>query len=141
MARTQDFSALFGHPLLVGFGRLETALTDAMGRGQGDNFPPYNVEQLSSDHLVMTFALAGFRPEDLDVVQQGRHLLLSGQMPENKDASYIHRGIAARGFRRRFLLADGYDVTACTLKDGLLRIDVVRPDQDDAPRTIPVTIG
>lgn len=139
MARTQDYSALFGHPLLVGFGRLETALSDAMGRGQGDSFPPYNVEQVTPDHLVMTFALAGFQREEIEVVQQGRNLRLSGQMAEKANASYLHRGIAARGFRRRFLLADGYDVTGCTLADGLLRIDIIRPDQDDEARVIPVT--
>ncbi|MEO0410929.1 MAG: Hsp20 family protein [Pseudomonadota bacterium] len=139
MARTQDFSALFGHPLLVGFGRLENALTDAMGGGQGDSFPPYNVEQVTADHLVMTFAVAGFQRGDIEVVQHGRHLKLTGQMTDKADASYLHRGIAARGFRRRFLLADGYDVTACTLQDGLLRVDIVRPDQDEAARTIPIT--
>lgn len=135
----QDVSRLFTHPLLIGFGQLEQSFAETVGRGQGDSFPPYNVEQTSPHALQMTFAVAGFRSEDLDVLQEGRHLKLSGQMPEKKDAAYLHRGIAARGFRRQFLLADGYDVSGADLRDGLLTITIERPPEKTSARTIAIT--
>lgn len=138
MAR-KDTSALFTHPLLIGFGHLEDSFAETLGRGQGDSFPPYNVEQISPHSLEMTFALAGFREADIDVVQDGRHLKLSGQIPERTQATFLHRGIAARGFRRRFLLADGYDVTAAQMRDGLLILSVERPPEQPKERKIPVT--
>lgn len=136
---SRDTSTIFTHPLLIGFGHMEESLAETIGRGKGDSFPPYNVEQITPLRLEMTFALAGFREDDLEIVQDGRHLKLEGEMPDRPDATFLHRGIAARGFRRRFLLADGYDVTAAQLRDGLLIVTVERPPEAPKERKISIT--
>jgi len=133
-----DLSTLFAHPLLIGFGHLEESFAETLGRGQGDSFPPYNVEQITPHKLAMTFALAGFRQDDIDIVQDGRHLKLAGKMPDKPDATYLHKGIASRGFRRRFMLADGYHVTAAELRDGLLTLTIERPPEKNQERKIPI---
>lgn len=135
----RDTSTMFTHPLLIGFGHLEESFAETVGRGQGDSFPPYNVEQTTPHQLQMTFAVAGFRSDNIEVVQEGRHLKLSGQMPEKPQATFLHRGIAARGFRRRFLLAEGYDISAADLQDGLLTLTIERPPEKPQERRIDIT--
>ena len=89
-------------------------------------------------------AVAGFSPDQLEVAVEDNQLLVSGRREgEGKDGSaYLHRGIAARGFQRSFVLADGMEVEGAVLEHGLLHLDVVRPEPQRSVRRIPIrTVG
>lgn len=111
----------------VGFDRLFDLLeSQARGSG-GDNYPPFNIERRGEDRYRITLAVAGFRPDDLDITQQENLLVVQGKKRDEHDAGeMLHLGIANRGFERRFELADYVRVDNADLADGLLAIDLVR---------------
>jgi len=111
----------------VGFDRLFDSLESA-SRAEPDNFPPYDIEKLSDDSYRITLAVAGFRREEIDIVAHQNLLTISGRRGEdrNDNGNYLHVGIAARAFERRFELADFVRVTDADLADGLLRIGLRR---------------
>ncbi|MDZ4737027.1 MAG: Hsp20 family protein [Rhodospirillaceae bacterium] len=115
--------SLFNHPLLLGFDQLERAL-DRISK-QGDNYPPYNIEEQGEGRLRITLAVAGFAIDDLDIRQEDNQLVVRGK--QNDDANgraYLYRGIAARQFQKSFLLAEGVEVAGAALENGLLHIDL-----------------
>ncbi|MFM6933505.1 MAG: Hsp20 family protein [Novosphingobium sp.] len=111
----------------VGFDRLFDLLENA-GRSSGDNYPPFNIERRGDDSYRITLAVAGFKPDELDITAQQNLLVVSGRKaPETQDAAqFLHVGIAQRGFERRFELADFVRAENANLEDGLLLIDLVR---------------
>jgi HSP20 family molecular chaperone IbpA len=115
-----------------------------VAKAAGETYPPYNVEETSDDHVRITLAVAGFSDRDLEVCVEGRQLIVTGRR-DVKDGegerAYLHRGIAARGFTRAFVLADGLEVEAARLEHGLLHIDVVRPEPSTRSRKIPIQTG
>lgn len=124
------YSAL-NSPLLLGFDHLER-LVDSVAKASADGYPPYNIEQIDESGLRITLAVAGFRRADLDVQVEENQLLVRGRQPdEPEDRVYLHRGIAGRQFQRRFVLAEGIEVSAANLEHGLLHIDLerLRPEQ------------
>ena len=119
--------SLFNSPLLLGFDQVERLL-DSVAKSSADGYPPYNVEQLSEDALRITLAVAGFGRDDLSVALEGSQLVIRGRQPEEATRRvYLHRGIAARQFQRRFVLAEGIEVVGAVMEDGLLHIDLRRP--------------
>ena len=130
-------STLFNSPLLLGFDQLEDALNQVSKHGT-DGYPPYNVEELSADRLRITLAVAGFSRSDLSIQLERNQLVIEGRQQNAEDAVYLHRGIAARRFKRSFMLADGIEVTEASLEHGLLHIDLQRPEQHAAVRTIEI---
>jgi len=111
----------------VGFDRLFDLLENQVRGPQGDNFPPFNIERRSEDAYRITIAVAGFRPEDLDLTAQQNLLVIQGRKrDEQAGGDMLHVGIANRGFERRFELADFVRVENADLADGLLVIDLVR---------------
>ena len=130
-------STLFNSPLLLGFDQFEDALNQVSKHGT-DGYPPYNVEELSADRLRITLAVAGFSRGDLSIQLERSQLVIEGRQQSAEDAVYLHRGIAARRFKRSFMLADGIEVTEATLEHGLLHIDLRRPEQHAAVRTIEI---
>ncbi len=112
----------------VGFDRLFDLLENQVrNTGSGDNYPPYNVERRGDDAYRITLAIAGFRPEDLDITAHQNLLVIQGRKrDETVDGEMLHIGIANRGFERRFELADFVRVEHADLADGLLVIDLVR---------------
>jgi HSP20 family molecular chaperone IbpA len=115
--------SLFNHPLLLGFDQLERAL-DRISK-QGDNYPPYNIEEQGEDRLRITLAVAGFAIDDLDIRQEDNQLMVRGkQSDEPNGRAYLYRGIAARQFQKAFLLAEGVEVAGAFLENGLLHIDL-----------------
>jgi len=132
-------SGPFDSPFLLGFDQTR-ALIDRAQRAAGDAYPPYNVEQIGNV-VRITLAVAGFAPEELSVTVEGRQLVLTGKRDESlkPEGQYLHRGIAARGFVRTFVLADGMEVAASKLQHGLLHVDLVQPDQQRATRRIPIS--
>jgi HSP20 family molecular chaperone IbpA len=129
-------------PFLLGFDEIERAL-DRVGKS-ADGYPPYNIERLGPegnkpDRLRITLAVAGFSPDALDVSVEDNELVIHGRQSEDdKDRVFLHRGIAARQFQRTFVLADGMQVMGAELKDGLLSVDLERPETVRAPRRIQI---
>ncbi|MDQ4137123.1 MAG: Hsp20 family protein [Pseudomonadota bacterium] len=132
----------FGHPFLVGFDEIEQAL-DRVAKTGGDGYPPYNIERLprtddAPERLRITLAVAGFGQDQLEVTLEESQLVIRGRQTDDKARDFIHRGIAARQFQRTFLLADGMEVLGADLSDGLLSIDLARPEPERIVRKIDI---
>ncbi len=123
---------------MLGFDHLER-LVDSVAKSSADGYPPYNIEQLGENSIRITLAVAGFARRDLDVQLEDNQLLIRGRQPdEQEDRIFLHRGIAGRQFQRRFVLAEGLEVTAANMENGLLHIDLVRPQPITRTRTIDI---
>ncbi len=135
--------SLLSSPLLLGFEEIER-LIDRVGKGgSGDGYPPYNIERIARSDggpevLRITLAVAGFRREDLDITVEDKQLVIRGRQQDDKGREYLHRGIAARQFQRTFVLADGIEVRAADLDNGLLAIDLVRHEPERLVRKIDI---
>lgn len=116
----------------VGFDRLFDLLENQTRANTGDNYPPFNIAKRGEDNYRITLAVAGFRPQDIDITAQQNLLVVQGNKREDTDdeSELIHVGIANRGFERRFELADYVRVENADLADGLLIIDLVREVPD-----------
>lgn len=136
--RSFDFSPLFRST--VGFDRLATLLDGAARLDETAGYPPYNIEKTGADAYRVTMAVAGFTPEELSVVAEANSLTISGKTQrDDSQAKYLHRGIAARAFERKFDLADHIKVAGASLDNGLLSVDLVREVPEALkPRTIKV---
>lgn len=122
---TFDFSPLFR--TMVGFDRLNQALEHARHVDESSvSYPPYNIETTGENAYTITMAVAGFGKNDISIESKENELVVTGKKQEPKDAKYLHRGIAARNFERRFQLADYVRVSDASLVDGLLHVDLVR---------------
>jgi len=125
--RTYDFSPLFRST--IGFDRLFDLIENNARLQQGDNYPPFNIERLSEDRYRVTLAVAGFRPDEIDITAQQNLLQVVGRKDDNASSDrskFLHVGIANRSFERRFELADFVRVEKADLADGLLTVDLVR---------------
>jgi HSP20 family molecular chaperone IbpA len=132
----------FGHPFLLGFDEIEQAL-DRVAKGAGDGYPPYNIERLARtedepERLRITLAVAGFTRDQLEITLEESQLVIRGRQSDDKTRQYLHRGIAARQFQRAFLLADGMEVLGADLTNGLLSIDLARPEPERVVRRIDI---
>ena len=130
---------LFDSPFLLGFEHTR-ALIERAAKAAADSYPPYNVEQTAEQRFCITLAVAGFSPDQLSVTVENNQLVVSGKRDGDgrADAAYLHRGIAARGFMRSFVLADGMEVEGAVLEHGLLHIDVVRLEPERHVRRIAI---
>jgi len=132
--------AAFSSPLLLGFEDIERAI-DRLSKGVGDGYPPYNIERLArtanrAETLRITLAVAGFTGDDLEVLVEDNELVIRGKQPEEPARQYLHRGIAARQFQKTFVLAEGIEVKGADLADGLLSVDLVRPEAERVAQRI-----
>lgn len=129
---------LGAHPFLLGFEELERRM-ELTAKAGSDGYPPYNIEQTSPHSYRITLAVAGFREEDLSITLEDGQLVIRGQQAE-VDASrvFLHRGIAARQFRRTFVLADGVEVGSATMENGLLHVDLERREPEKVIQTIKI---
>jgi HSP20 family molecular chaperone IbpA len=137
MARIPSLSS----PFLLGFDEIERAL-DRVAKA-ADGYPPYNIERLARkdgrpERLRITLAVAGFARDELDVTIEESQLVIRGRQNDEETRQYLHRGIAARQFQRTFVLADGMEVLGADLKNGLLSIDLVRPEPERVVKTIAI---
>ena len=138
MSRVPSLSS----PFLIGFDQIERAL-DRVAKA-ADGYPPYNIERLAPDErnperLRITLAVAGFTLDQLEVTLEEKELAIRGRQQDDKSRQYLHRGIAARQFQRTFVLADGMQVMGADLKNGLLSIDLARPEPTRTVRTVNIT--
>ena len=126
------------HPHLLGFDQIER-LAERAAKG-AEGYPPYNIEHHAPDGFTITLAVAGFAESDLTVALENRQLTISGRQPESsEDRVFLHRGIAARAFQRSFVLADGVEVGAARLENGLLSISLQRRQLQSIVQTIPIS--
>ncbi len=130
------------HPFLLGFDQLER-LVERTAKSGTDGYPPFNIEQSSENGFRITLAVAGFREDDISITVEDRQLAIRGRQAEEADGArvFLHRGIAARAFRRDFVLADGVEVAGARMENGLLHVDLVRAVPDKVVQTVRITKG
>jgi len=133
----------FSSPLLLGFDTIEKTLERVAKNGDG--YPPYNIERLAAsegagERLRITLAVAGFSDADLEVTVEDNELTVRGRQTDDCERIFLHRGIAARQFQRVFVLADGMKVVGADLKNGLLAIDLDRPEAERLVRKINISV-
>ena len=138
--RTFDLSPLYRST--VGFDRLFSLLDQGL-EGGAPGYPPYNIERMARENgrperLRITLAVAGFAREELDITIEENQLMIRGRQNDEQTRHYLHRGIAARQFQRTFVLADGMEVLGADLKNGLLSIDLARPEPEREVKTIAI---
>ncbi|MDW3205202.1 MAG: Hsp20 family protein [Alphaproteobacteria bacterium] len=133
---------LFNSPLLLGFDEIERTL-DRVAKMSSDGYPPYNIEQLDEDRIRITLAVAGFSEEDLTIQREDDQLIVIGRQAseDGEERIFLHRGIAARQFQRRFVLAEGIEIDGATLSNGLLDIDLRRPRPEARVEKIAINSG
>lgn len=133
---------LFDSPFLLGFDQTR-ALIDRAAKAAAESYPPYNVEQIGDAGVRISLAVAGFAPDELAITLDGRQLTIAGKRDDagRGEQAFLHRGIAARGFVRNFVLADGLEVEGARLEHGLLHVDLIRPKAERQVRRIPITSG
>jgi molecular chaperone IbpA len=139
--RTIDFAPLYRSA--VGFDRLASLLEAASRSDAPTGYPPYNIETDGENSYRVEIAVAGFKPEELNIEFRESTLTVIGKKPANDDTRrYLHRGLAERNFERRFQLADYVVVTGAALADGLLSISLERqlPEQLK-PRRVEIKAG
>ncbi|WP_334161456.1 Hsp20 family protein [Phenylobacterium sp.] len=132
-------SILFDSPFLLGFEHTRS-LIERAAKAAAESYPPYNVEDRGDGGLRITLAVAGFSPDQLSVSVEDRQLTVTGKRDggARPEEAYLHRGIAARGFARSFVLADGMVVEGASLEHGLLHIDLARPEPEVRIQQIPI---
>jgi HSP20 family molecular chaperone IbpA len=129
---------LFDSPFLLGFDHTR-ALIERAAKAAGEGYPPYNVEELGDGRVRITLAVAGFTPAQLEVALEDNQLNVVGRRDgAESERAFLHRGIAARGFLRSFVLADGMEVEGAVLEHGLLHIDLFRPEPQKKVKQIPI---
>jgi HSP20 family molecular chaperone IbpA len=143
-------SLLFDSPFLLGFEHTR-ALVERAAKVAAESYPPYNVEGIGEGRVRITLAVAGFAPEQLQVTVEDNQLIIAGRKDGEtrssdkapaEERAFLHRGIAARGFLRTFVLADRMEVEQALLEHGLLHIDLVQPEPARLVKRIAIkTVG
>ena len=137
-------SAPFDSPFLLGFEHTRN-LIERAAKAAAESYPPYNVEDRGDGGIRITLAVAGFSPDQLEVSVEDRQLTVAGRREDGaarpggaREDAFLHRGIAARGFVRSFVLADGMVVQEASLEHGLLHIDLARPEPEKRVLKVPI---
>jgi len=134
----------FPTPLLLGFDAMEKTM-QRLAKGN-DGYPPYNIERLHAssdgepDRLRITLAVAGFVESELDVTVEENQLVIRGRQVDQPEREFLYRGIAARQFQRMFVLAEGMQVAGASLRNGLLSVELIRPEAARMVRKINISV-
>tara|TARA_B100001559_G_C16369616_1_gene561349 strand:+ start:36 stop:500 length:465 start_codon:yes stop_codon:yes gene_type:complete len=130
--------SVFNSPFLLGFEQFERTI-DRISKLSTETYPPYNIEQISSNLLRITVAVAGFEKADLEINLEGNQLQIKGfKKEENDDRIFLHRGIATRQFQRNFVLAEGIEVEGASMENGLLSVDLSQPINSEESKKIEI---
>lgn len=138
-------STTFASPLFLGFDAMEKTL-ERLAKAN-DGYPPYNIERIAAnaagadERLRITIAVAGFAEEELDVSVEENQLVIRGRQTDTTERDFLYRGIAARQFQRVFVLADGMQVGGASLRNGLLSVDLIRPEPERMVRKINISVS
>ncbi|MGI9373698.1 MAG: Hsp20 family protein [Hyphomicrobiales bacterium] len=134
--------SVFSSPFLLGFDEIERMLESA-AKSAGDGYPPYNIERVAeadgSEHLRIVLAVAGFSADELDITVEDNQVIIHGKQHDDNSGEFLHRGIAARQFKRAFVLAEGMEVTGADLENGLLSIELLRRAPERVIRKIEIS--
>ena len=138
---TYDFAPLYR--TAIGFDRLARLVDTAAEAAATPAYPPYNIEKTGEDAYRLTMAIAGFGPENIEIVVKDNTLVITGRLAdEASKAEILHRGIAGRAFERRFVLADHIVVDGADLRNGLLHVGLKRVVPEALkPRRITIGAG
>jgi len=132
----------FSNPLLLGFDGVEKTL-ERIGKGT-DGYPPYNIERLrlegATSAIRITLAVAGFTQADLEITTEDNQLTIRGVQTDREEREFLHRGIAARQFQKSFLFADGMRILGAQLKNGLLMVDLAKPQPERVVKKIEIAV-
>ena len=140
MRTLTDFSPLWRST--IGFDHMIDALQSAVNAGYPENYPPYNIEKVDDDSYHITMAVAGFTENELSITAEPNLLTVAGNHAGERVGELIYQGIAGRGFRRQFRLADYIEVKGAELRNGLLTIHLARElPEEMRPRQIEITSG
>jgi HSP20 family molecular chaperone IbpA len=131
-------------PFLLGFDGIGRAM-ERVTRTAGDGYPPYNIERMartesSPERLRITLAVAGFTQDELEILMEEGQLVIRGRQRDGPERHFLHRGIAARQFQRVFLLAEGMQVEGASLENGLLAIDLIRPEPERVVKRVDIAV-
>jgi HSP20 family molecular chaperone IbpA len=134
----------FTHPLMLGFDAMEKTL-ERMAKAN-DGYPPYNIERIRAEgenaaRLRITLAVAGFSEDELEVTTADNQLVIRGRQQDQEKRDFLYRGIAARQFQRVFVLADGMQVDDARLRNGILSIDLTRPEATIMVKKINISVS
>tara|TARA_X000001036_G_scaffold292452_1_gene271745 strand:- start:167 stop:625 length:459 start_codon:yes stop_codon:yes gene_type:complete len=130
--------SVFNSPFLLGFEQFERTI-DRISKLSTDSYPPYNIEQISTNLLRITIAVAGFDKKDLEINLEGNQLQIKGcKDDDDNERIFVHRGIATRQFQRNFILADGIEVEGASMENGLLSVDLSQPITNDESKKIEI---
>lgn len=134
-----DFAPLFRSS--IGFDRVFNLLANSQRLQAIETWPPYDIVKTAEDGYRIQMAVAGFAEDDLDITQERNVLVVKAQKADEQNSGeYLHRGIAARAFERRFELADHVRVENASLKNGLLSIELKR-EVPEAMKPRKIAIG
>jgi len=133
---------VFDSPFLLGFERTR-ALIERAAKAAAESYPPYNVEDAGDGRIRISLAVAGFSPDQLSITVEDNQLVVAGRRedesrPAEGERAFLHRGIAARGFVRSFVLAEGMEVEGAVLEHGLLHIDLLQREPEKLVKRIPI---
>ena len=132
---------LGSYPHMLGFEQLERLL-ERTSKSGNEGYPPFNIEQTSDFSYRITLAVAGFAECDLSITVEDRQLVIRGRQQDDSEGRvFLHRGIAARQFKRSFVLADGVDVGEAIMENGLLHVDLTREKPQSVVQTINIKKG
>ncbi len=124
---------------LFPFGSLAQEFEKAFVKPTNTTYPPYNVVKISDDKVVMEFAVAGFKRDEISITTEKNVLSIKADKPESEEKNYLHKGIAARKFSRSFALPEYYEVEYAGFEDGILYIDLVKNvPEEKKPKTISI---
>lgn len=127
---------VFNNPFMLGFDELENMLSRMTKSAEG--FPPYNIEQTGTETLKIVLAVAGYTESDLDIIVEDNQLVIRGRQAQNPDKKYLHHGIAARSFIKTFVLADGMVIEGACLENGLLSVNLRKPQKQTKVQRIAI---
>ena len=130
--------SMFSSPLFLGFEDFERTL-DRISKMQPEGYPPYNIEQIGENRLRITLAVAGFSDNNLSIQLEDNQLVIRGRQEDVGDRVFLHRGIAARQFQRNYVLAEGIEVEGAHLDNGLLHVELARPEPEIRVRKIEIS--
>ncbi len=133
-----DFAPLYRSS--IGFDRVFNLLNNPQRLQAVDTWPPYDIVKQGEDEYRIVMAVAGFGEGDLDITQERNVLVVKGGKSDELKGEYLHRGIAGRGFERRFELADHVRVENASLRNGLLTVSL-RREIPEAMKPRKISIG
>jgi molecular chaperone IbpA len=124
---------------LFPFGNFAQEFEKAFHATTNTTYPPYNIVKIDEDKVIMEFAVAGFKKDDISITTEKNVLSIKAEKPETDDKNYLHKGIAARKFTRSFTLPEFYEVESAGYEDGILYIDLIKNvPEEKKPKTISI---